>query len=144
MVTSNSGPDGNYISESDRIRAGLPILRQSTKHVVSANGGESHGNNVTTLPIPQLDAKDTEADTFDDFPNSLMSVGKTSDAGTISIFTKEGITVHKEEDVLITCKGKPILIGARDINGRYRIPLVQSKGNWTPRRPSKQARKCLR
>jgi hypothetical protein len=40
-----------------------------------------------------------------------MSVGKTADDGTISIFTKDGVTVHKEEEVLITCKGMPILVG---------------------------------
>ena len=144
MLTYDSGADGHYISESDRKQAGLPILRPSTKLVVVANGEESHGNKVTALPIPQLDSKDTKADTFYDFPTSLMSVGKTSDAGIISIFTKEGVTVHKEEDVLITCKGKPILVGARDMNGRYRIPLVQSKGNWTPRRPTKHSKKLLR
>jgi hypothetical protein len=54
-----------------------------------------------------------------------MSVGKTSDDGTISAFTKDGVTVYKEEDMLITCKGEPILIGVRDMNSRYRIPLVQ-------------------
>ncbi len=43
-----------------------------------------------------------------------MSVGKTSNNGTISVFTKTGIPVFKEEDILITCKGKPILIGMRD------------------------------
>jgi hypothetical protein len=40
-----------------------------------------------------------------------MSVGKTADDGNIYIFTKEGVSVYKEEDVLITCKGKAILIG---------------------------------
>jgi len=73
-----------------------------------------------------------------------MSVGKTSDDGTISIFTKEGVTVHKEQDVLITCKGEPILIGIRDDKGRYRIPLVQHRGHWQPRKPSKKARHALR
>ena len=106
MLTYDSGADGHYISESDRKQARLPILRPSTKRVVVANGEESHGNKVTALPIPQLANKDTEADTFDDFPTSLMSVGNTSNAGTISIFTKEGVTVHKEEDFLITWKVK--------------------------------------
>ena len=32
-----------------------------------------------------------------------MSVGKTANDGTVSVFTKEGINVFKEEDVLITC-----------------------------------------
>jgi hypothetical protein len=40
-----------------------------------------------------------------------MSVGKTADDGTISIFTKDGVTVHNEQDVLTTCKGEPILVG---------------------------------
>jgi hypothetical protein len=56
-----------------------------------------------------------------------MSAGKTADVGTISIFTKEGVMVHKEKDVLITCKGMPILIGVRDEQGRYQIPLIQQK-----------------
>ncbi len=73
-----------------------------------------------------------------------MSVGKTSDDGTVSIFTKEGTNVFKEEDVLITCKGEPILIGIQDNQGQYQIPLMQQRGHWQPRRPSKQARKALR
>jgi hypothetical protein len=85
-----------------------------------------------------------QADTFQDFPTLLMSVGKTSNDGTISVFTKTGITVFKEEDVLITCKGKPILIGMRDGRGRYQIPLIQQQGQWQLRRPSKQVQKALR
>ncbi len=69
-----------------------------------------------------------------------MSVGKIADDGTVSVFTKEGVSVFKEEDVLITCKGEPILIGVRDSHGRYRIPLIQQRGQW----PIKQARKALR
>jgi hypothetical protein len=40
-----------------------------------------------------------------------MSAGKTSDDGTVLVFTKEGINTFKEEDVLVTCKWEPILIG---------------------------------
>ena len=109
-----------------------------------ANGGTSKAKYVTQLPIRQLSAQAMQADTFQDFPTSLMSVGKTADDGTVSVFTKEGVNVFKEEDVLITCKGEPILIGVRDSHGRYRIPLMQQRGQWQPRRPSKQARKALR
>jgi hypothetical protein len=56
---------------------------------------------------------------------------------------KDGVTVHHEEDVLITCKGDPILIGVRDEHDQYRIPLTQHKGNWKPRTPSKRARQVL-
>jgi hypothetical protein len=45
-----------------------------------------------------------QADTFQDFPTSLMSVGKTSDEGTVLVFMKEGVNIFKEEDVLISCK----------------------------------------
>jgi len=88
MVTYDSGADGHYISEANQAKTRLPILRQSTKRVGVANGKVSLGNKVTRLPIPSLNDKATEADTFDDFLHSLMSVGKMSDAGTISIFTK--------------------------------------------------------
>ncbi len=85
-----------------------------------------------------------KADTFQDFPTSLMSVGKTSDDSMISVFTNKGVNVFKEKDVLITCKGEPILIGIRDNQGQYQIPLMQQWGYWQPRRPSKQAWKALR
>ena len=51
--------------------------------------------------------------------------------------------MRREEDVLVTCKGAPLLIGVRDEHGRYRVPLIQNKGNWQPRTPSKKARTTL-
>jgi hypothetical protein len=144
MLTYDSGADGHYISKKDRRKAGLPILRTSTRKVGVTNGGTSKAKYVTQLPFQQLSAQAMQADTSQDFPTSLMSVGKTADDGTVSVFTKEGVNVFKEEDVLITCKGEPILIGVRDSHGRYQIPLVQQRGQWQPRRPSKQARKTLR
>jgi antitoxin (DNA-binding transcriptional repressor) of toxin-antitoxin stability system len=132
------------MSKKDQRKAGLPILRTSTRKVGVANGGSSKAKYVTQLPFRQLSAQGTQADTFQDFPTSLMSVGKTADNGTVLVFTKEGVNVFKEEDVLITCKGEPILIGVRDSHGRYRIPLVQQRGQWQPQRPSKQVRKTLR
>jgi hypothetical protein len=48
-----------------------------------------------------------------------MSKGKTSDDGTVSVFTKEGVNLFKEEDDLITCKGEPILISIPDNPGQY-------------------------
>ena len=138
MVTYDSGADGK-----DRKMVGLPILRISAKKVGVANGSTCKGQYVTALPFPQLSTKAAEADTFNDFPTSLMSVGKTADDGNISIFTKEGVSVYKEEDVLITCKGEAILIGKRDKRGRYRIPLVKNQGNWQPKQPTKNSKKYL-
>ena len=133
FATYDSGADGNYISEADRARAGWPILRHSVRKVNVANGGHSKGKYLTRVPITGLSNKAAEADTFDSFPQSLISVGKTNDDGNISIFTKTGFTVHKEDDVLITCKGAPVMIEKRDERGRYRIPLMQQRGHWQPR-----------
>ena len=44
---------------------------------------------------------------------------------------------------MITCRGKPILIRKRDERGRYRIPLMQTRGQWQPRKPSKKSKKFL-
>jgi hypothetical protein len=142
-ITYDSGADGHYLNESDRKAARLPILRSSSKQVAVANGQISNAIHESRLPFDKLSHTATKADTFHDFPQSLMSVGKVSDDGTLSIFTKDGVSVHREEDVLITCKGAPILIGVRDDHGRYRIPLTQHKGTWQPRIPSKRAKQVL-
>jgi hypothetical protein len=73
-----------------------------------------------------------QTDIFQDFLTSLMSVGKTANDGTVSVFTKEGVNVFKEEDVLITCKGKHIIIQIQDNQGQYQIPLMQQQGHWQP------------
>ena len=113
MITYYSGEDNHYMSESDRIRLGLPILRSPHKRVAVANAGTSIGKYVTRLPFPQISTATEEADTFEEFPASLMSIGKTSDDGNVSIFTDEKLQVYKEADILITCRGKPIRIGKR-------------------------------
>jgi hypothetical protein len=143
MLTFDSGANGHYISKHDQRKAGLPTLRPSTQRVGVANRGTNNAKYVTQLPFQELSALLRQADTFQDFSTSLMSVGKTSDDGTVLVFTKEGVNVFKEEDILITYKGEPILIGIQDNEGQYQIPLMQQEGHWQPRRPSKQAWKAL-
>ena len=98
MITYDSGADGHYMSEDDRAKLRLPILRASTKRVGVANGAASKGKVVTKLPFPQLSDEAAEADTLDEFKTSLMSVGKTADDGntpfsqkTMSKFTRNKI-----------------------------------------------------
>eukprot|EP00804_Cyclotella_cryptica_P013702 CCRYP_016146-RA/>CCRYP_016146-RA protein AED:0.57 eAED:0.15 QI:0/-1/0/1/-1/1/1/0/211 len=143
MVTYDSGADGHYVSEADRLAASLLILKPSTKKVGVANGSTSIGAHVTRLPFPTLSPQATQANSFNDFPHSLMSIGKTSDDKTVSIFTRDGVTVHAEQDVLITCQGTPILIGVRNTHGRYRITLLQTHGQWQLCHPSKRAKAAL-
>ena len=88
-------------------------MRISDKRGGLANVGACNGKYLTSLPLLQLSRKAAEADTFEEFPTSLMGVSKTSDDVNVSIFTKYGVTIHKEEDILITCKNKPILIRKR-------------------------------
>ena len=88
VVTYDSGSDGNYVSDADRTKLGLPILRISTKRVTVANAGASKGKYVTRLPFKRLSPNAEQADTFEDFPTSFMSMGKTLDDGNISVFTK--------------------------------------------------------
>ncbi|KAL7529542.1 hypothetical protein ACHAWF_003018, partial [Thalassiosira exigua] len=137
-ITYDSGADGHYVSEADRARAQLPILRPSTKRVSIANSSTSMGTHRTTLPFDKLSNEANGADSFENFPHSLMSVGKVADNNAVSIFTKHGVTAYKEEDVLITCKGEPILVGMRNEHGRYLVPLVQQWGQWKPRAPMKR------
>ena len=130
MITYDSGADNHYVSEAERIKLKLPILRPSHKRVAVSNVGTSKVKYLTQLPFPQLSTISAESDTFEEFPSSLMSVGKTSDDGILSILAHEKVQVYKEADVLITCRGKQILIGKRYERGRYRIPLMQTRGHW--------------
>ena len=55
-----------------------------------------------------------------------MSIDKASDDGNVSIFTNNRVSVCKQKDVLVTCKGKAIPIDKRDERDRYQIPLMQT------------------
>ena len=51
MLTQNSGADVHYLSEKDRTKLGLLLLRILDKKVGVANGGACNGNYLTTLPL---------------------------------------------------------------------------------------------
>ena len=126
MITYNPGIDGHNISKCDRVVAGLPILRQSTKRVDVANGSTSQAKHVTNLQFKQLSLQATQAFSFANFRISLMSVRETAEDGTISIFTKDGVRIHNKQDVLSTYKSKPWLKDIRDEHCTYLIPLLSS------------------
>ena len=67
MITYNSGADNHYVSEAERIKLKLPILRTSHKRVAVANGGTIEVKYVTRLPFPRLSTISAEADTFEEF-----------------------------------------------------------------------------
>ena len=134
----DSGADGHYTTKSIRKQAGLQVIGPSNRRVGTANGGTSKGKHRVRLPFRGLSGTSNEADTFNNFKDSLHSVGTVNDDGNVSIITKDDIRVYKEEEVLITSKGKPLLVGVRDQQGRYRIPLFQQQGQWAPHKATKQ------
>ena len=101
------------------------MIQNSTKRVLVADDHVINGTEKVELPFEELSTNTRTGDTFKQFRESLMSVGKVNDDGNISIFTKDNVKVYKEEDVLITCKGQPILNGVRTKGSQYRIPLDQ-------------------
>ena len=143
MLTYDSGADGNYLRKKYRKNLGLPILCVSANKADVSNGGACNGKQVTKLTFPQFSNKVEEADTFEEFPTSLMIVGKTAEEGNVYILTREGVTVYKEEDVLIICQKKTILIGKRDKCRQYRITLTQSHGQWQPHNPTRKSKNDL-
>ena len=96
-VTYDSGANGHYLNKIDHSHAGLPILKLSTKQMGVANGGVSLGTHLTRLPFPQLSHKASTEDTFTDFLNSFMSVGKTADDVTVLVFNKSDVKVYYKE-----------------------------------------------
>jgi hypothetical protein len=54
LITFDSGADSHYLSETDRLVAGLPILRPSSRQVGVTNGSTSTARYISQLPFPQL------------------------------------------------------------------------------------------
>ena len=113
----DSGADGHYPIEAMRKATGLAILGKLTKIMIVADGNTAKGKHRVSLPFKALLPKPNEANTFKQFNNLLLSVDKVNDKGNISIFTSNGVTIHKEEDFLITCESKPILVGIQNNSG---------------------------
>jgi len=114
--------DSGATSHFMRAEEQLPITGISTKVVFLPNGETITASHKTELPFPTLSAKARQADVLPGLrQNSLVSVGKLSDAGYTTIFHPkgEGVTVHRQGSLKITPFRKPILQGWRDSNGLW-------------------------
>ena len=121
----------------------LPIKRKSTKEVFVANASTKQGKHKTELPLEGLSLKARAADNSEAFRTTLISGSKGVDNGSTEILDRHGVKVYKDEDVLILVKGKPVMIEKQDNNGRFKIPLMQYRGQWQPRVPTRQQRRKL-
>ena len=143
FATFDTGADDNYITENDRQKLQLPIKGDSSKQVSVANGHVEQGKHETELPLEGLSPTAKAADSFESFHTTLISGSKVVDDGNTVILDQQGVKVYTDEDVLILVRGKPIMIGTRDSRGRFKVPLVQHRGQWQPRVPSSKERRKL-
>jgi hypothetical protein len=120
-MTHDSGTDGDYLVEKDRIAVGLAALRASTKWVSVGNGGVSHAKHVTKLPFKQLSDKARTADTFTDFPHLLMSVGKTANDARFLFSQKMALRCTSKKMSSSRAKEYQFLVSVRD--ARLQTPV---------------------
>ena len=121
----------------------MPFKGNSSKQVSVANGHVEQGKHETELPFEGLSPAAKAADSFASFHTTLISGSKVVDDGNTAILDQQGVKVFADEDVLILVQGKPIMIGTRDSRGRFKVPLVQHRGQWQPRVPSSKERRKL-
>ena len=111
MFTYELGAGGHSLSERNRKRVGLPILRPSTKRIGLANGGTSTATHISRLPFKQLPHRVTRADTFDDFPRpvpiSSHSMGGPSQSmgGPVAVVPIPSLPIDSSDSV--TCPPPP-------------------------------------
>jgi len=88
------------VSKDNRKEARMPILRLSSKQVGVANGNTCKEKYATRLPFPQLSKRATQANTFTNFPTSLMSVRKLPMTAP-SLSSPKPASPYTKTDVLI-------------------------------------------
>lgn len=72
-----------------------------------------------------MSALAAEADTFENFLLALMSVGKVSEDGHVSVFKDQGVYIgFREQVVLVTCKEELLLIRVRGEHWLDVVPRV--------------------
>ena len=108
----------------------------SNKEVSMPNGQTLSTSFKALLPNTTLNQKARECDILPGLQhNSLVSVGKLSDAGYCTIFMpgNQGVHVIDGNNVKIHVSGEAVLRGWRDPQGLWRVPLED--GNSMPLSP---------
>ncbi len=122
--------DSGATSSFVRPEENLPITGASNKIVNLPDGSSIRATHTTMLPFESLSAEARKADVLPGLrPNSLVSVGKFSDAGYTTVFHPhgEGVTVHKKNTIRLRVFRKPVLQGWRDANGLWRVSRNEKK-----------------
>lgn len=106
--------DSGATSSFVRPEENLPITGSSCKVVMLPDGSSITATHTTMLPFAALSDKARKADILPGLqPNSLVSVGKFSDAGYTTVFHPhgEGVTVHQKNTLHLRTFRKPVLQG---------------------------------
>ena len=133
--------DSRATSHFMRPEENLPNTGPSEKVVMLSNGDAITASHTTNLPFDSLLAKARTADVLPALKqNSLISVGKFSDANYTTIFHPhgDGVTVHKAGTFKLKLLHKPILKGWRDANGLWRLSRDQTEPSRTNRGRNKE------
>ena len=122
--------DSGATSSFVRPEENLPITGFSRKIVNLPDGSSIQATHTTMLPFESLSPEARKADVLPGLrPNSLVSVGKLSDAGYTTVFhpSGEGVTVHKKNTFRLRIWRKPVIQGWRDANGLWRLAREERK-----------------
>ena len=96
-----------------------------------ADGHPRAASERALLPNTSLRQEARQADLLPGLQHSLVSVGKLSDSGYVTIFDAwdKGVTVYDRNDVQLKVTGEAVLRGWRDeATGLWRIPLTANAG----------------
>jgi hypothetical protein len=122
--------DSGATSSFVRPEENLPITGSSCKVVRLPDGSPIQVTHTAILPFESLSAEAQKSHVLPGLrPNSLVSVGKFSDAGYTTIFHPhgEGVTVHKKNTFRLQSFRKPVLQGWRDASGLLRASCDEKK-----------------
>lgn len=70
--------------------------------VILPNGSTMSSDTTTTLNLPHLTPEAKQAHVFPDLHKSLVSIGQLCDAGCTATFNKTSVTVHKNNNIVVT------------------------------------------
>ncbi len=114
----------------------LPITGKSNKDVALPNGSTINATHTTELPLNALTSNAQKAHVLPGLqPNSLVSIGKLTNAGYKTVFhpAGRGVTVHQKKSLQIRLLRKPVLQGWQDSNRLWQLsqdstaPIIVSK-----------------
>ena len=135
----------NVFTPRDAERAGLPNLGPLNRLISDANDGISQAAGQTRVQRKGLPPEASDGLIAPQIQHSLTGGTAFANQGLIMIFHPhyEGVTIHRREDVDITCTGDPVVTGYREQTGKgfWRVP-IESEGEQVDIATAQEAVSC--